>query len=520
MPVRFRRQTIDTDIEEQILTGLIVSSKVCRGLKPIIKPQYFEIPWSQILVQWVLDYYNDYGVAPDRHIQDIYNAECENLSDEVSNLLARFIQNLSDNYQQQTTGINEDYLITRATSHFKARNVDLTLEEVQSLRSIGRTEEAEARLMNHCKVAKTLGGWIDPFSEEFLNNYYQNQAEDDEQSSYIFKFPGELGKLLGPFKSTWLLGILGPMKRGKSFWLEECAILSAMKRNPTAYISLEMNDETNAERIFKRITAMGDNGGNYLYPVADCKKNQTNECHLPQRTCRIRLLDEGDQKPAYADAPPEYVPCSVCRFDDPDFYVPDHWLTIIDRGRITERAVRSHARGFVLRHGRNLRIKSYPAYSANIAQIKADLDFLELSEGFCPKTIVIDYADILAPENAKIVGRDRIDETWKTLKNLADVRKCLVVTGSQSNRKSIDKNNIDQVDTGEDIRKVAHVDVMFGLNQTPAEKRRRVMRIGIVAHRHKEWHKNSQVLVMQQLQVGQVAVDSVRVPNRWEAEES
>lgn len=519
MTVRFRRQTINTDIEEQILTGLIVSTQVCRELKPMLKPEFFEIPWGQVLSAWILDYYTQFGACPERNIQDIYNVERENLPEETANLMAMFLQNLSTNYENQTTGLNEDYLVTRATEYFKTRNIDLTLEEVTSLRRIGRNEEAEERLMRHCQVAKAIGGWINPFSDEFVDNYFQSMQESGDAEDVIFTFPGELGKLLGPFRSRWLLGILGPMKRGKSFWLEECALLSAMARKPTAFISLEMNNTTNAERLFKRITAMGDNGGNYLYPIADCRKNQSNECHLPQRTCRIRLLDDTNQKPAFADAPPNYVACSVCREREPELYEPDHWLTMIERPTLNERSVRSHTRGFITRYGRNLRIKSYPAYSANIARIKADLDFLQMSEGFNVKTVVIDYADILAPENSKVIGRDRIDETWKMLKNLADTRECLVITASQSNRKSIEKKTIGQVDTGEDIRKIAHVDCMFGLNQSPAEKRRRVMRIGIVAHRHKEFHQGANVLVMQQLQLGQVLLDSVRLSNRFEVEE-
>lgn len=520
MTVRFRRTTVDTDIEEQILTGLIVSTKVCRELRDVIKPEYFEIPWSRVLATWVMDYYTQFNAAPERNVQDIYNVERENLPEETADLLAAFLQNLSTTYENQTTGLNEDFLIARAITHFRNRNIDLTLEEVQSLRRIGRNEEAELRLMQHCQVARVVGGWVNPFSQEFIDNYYESLDAHGNNENVVFQFPGDLGRLLGPFETGWLVGILGPMKRGKSFWLEECAILSAIARKPTAYISLEMNNNTNAERLFKRITAMGDNGGNYLYPVADCQKNQSNECHLPQRTCRTRLLDDTNQKPAFADAPPAYTACAVCRTTEPDLYVADSWLTIVERKTLSERAVRSGARGFVLRYGSNMRIKSYPAYSANLRKIKADLDFLAMSEGFYPKTIVIDYADILAPDNPKLTGRDRVDDTWKLLKNLADERKCLVVTASQSNRKSIEKKTIGQVDTGEDIRKVAHVDVMFGLNQTPVEKRRRVMRIGVVAHRHQDDAVGSQVLVMQQLQVGQVLLDSLRVPSRWSAEES
>lgn len=518
MTVRFRRRSVDNEIEEQIITGMITSTAICRGVQPIIKPEYFEIPWCQILAEWVVDYFSQFGAAPEQHIQDIYNTEAQDLQEDAAELMSLFLQNLSDRYSNGGIDLNEDYIVSRAADYFRTRNIDLTLEEVTSLRSLGRNDEAELRLMQHCQVSKAVGGWVNPFDPKFIDNHFE-VLEDDAQTPIVFQFPGELGRLIGPFETGWLVGILGPMKRGKSYWLEESGIQSVMGRNPTAYISLEMNNRSNAKRLFKRITAMADAGGNYLYPVADCQKNQTSECHLPQRSCRVRLLDEGNQKPAFADAPPEYKPCNVCREEHPDIYVADHWLTQLECKRINRRAVHNKARGFQLRYGNNLRIKSYPAYSANIAKIKADLDFLGMSEGFYPKTIIIDYADILAPENPKLVGRDRIDDTWKMLKNLADERSCLVITASQSNRKSIEKKTIGQVDTGEDIRKIAHVDVMWGLNQTPVEKRRRVMRVNIVAQRHKDDAVGAQVMVMQQFQTGQVLLDSLRVPSRFAAEE-
>jgi predicted GH43/DUF377 family glycosyl hydrolase len=159
-------------------------------------------------------------------------------------------------------------------------------------------------------------------------------------------------------------------------------------------------------------------------------------------------------------------------------------------------------------HGDTFRMKAYPMGSANISRITADLDALEYTEGFVPDVIVVDYADILAPEDARITDtRHRLDMTWQHLKGLAQERHCLVFTASQGNRKSIKKLLMEQEDIAEDIRKMAHVDVMYALNQTGKEKAAGAMRISIVAHRHEDSNDSSYVTVLQQRGLSQMLLD-------------
>jgi hypothetical protein len=91
---------------------------------------------------------------------------------------------------------------------------------------------------------------------------------------------------------------------------------------------------------------------------------------------------------------------------------------------------------------------------------------------------------------------------------MAAERHCLVVTASQSNRKTLDKKDVKASDASDDIRKIAHVDAMFTLNQTGYEKTAGVIRVGIAAHRWKEFSEMQHVSVLQQLSLGQTLLDS------------
>jgi hypothetical protein len=77
----------------------------------------------------------------------------------------------------------------------------------------------------------------------------------------------------------------------------------------------------------------------------------------------------------------------------------------------------------------------------------------------------------------------------------------------------MDKKNVIASDTAEDIRKIAHVDAMFSLNQVAEEKKSGIMRLGVVAHRWKDFNELEHVTVLQQLQTGQVLLDSEKGTN-------
>jgi hypothetical protein len=68
---------------------------------------------------------------------------------------------------------------------------------------------------------------------------------------------------------------------------------------------------------------------------------------------------------------------------------------------------------------------------------------------------------------------------------------------------------VKQVHVSEDIRKLAHVDAMFTLNQTPEEKRIGLIRMGIAAHRHRESNLFNEVYITQNLAMSQPLIDSM-----------
>lgn len=496
-----RRRQINNDIEEKILIGLIVSDKVCRDTIKLIRKDTFVNPYSHTIAKWIIDYYRKYKKAPNKHIQDLYNTEKNRLKEEESVLISSFLSKLSDEFEKEDR-INEDYLIDKTVSYFKKRALKNISEQVESCVEVDKLEDAEKALQSYKQISKDSAKFIDPFSDDEIKKFFEDEAAS---SNILFRLPGALGSLIGDFERSTLVGIMSPAKRGKSFLLEEIAIQAFFEKLKVVLVSLEMPQFMMKRRLLRRITAQDKETKNYFYPCFDCFKNQMDTCSKSERTNHVKLRDSDGEKPQF-DPNMDYSPCTVCRGKS-DF-IPETWFTSIHRTKRTLSGTRRIAQGIRQMFRDNFRLVCYPKFSANVKDIKSDLETLEFDEDFVPDVIVIDYADILAPEDSRVTGRDRYDETWKMFGNLAFSKRCLVVTASQTNRASADKKYVTQTDVSEDWRKIAHAEIMIAINQTGEEKRKGYIRVSVVAGREEEFDQKRSCIVLQNLELGQVCLDS------------
>lgn len=157
-----------------------------------------------------------------------------------------------------------------------------------------------------------------------------------------------------------------------------------------------------------------------------------------------------------------------------------------------------------LSRGGDIQIVAVPAYSLTVEALDNYLDDFE-QKGYIPDVIIVDYADIMAPSE-KGDYRNQLDGIWKRLRGLAQKRKALVVTASQSGRASIDRD-VDATDIAEDIRKIAHVTSMVSLNQTPTDIKNGVMKLKQLAIREGE-REFRQAVCLQCLSIGKPVLDS------------
>lgn len=502
------------EVERLIVTGMIVSGDYLRRVARIYDRQYLQVDYARTVAGWCLEHLSAYDDAPGSNIEDIFRSRRRELRDGMDRLAEEFLRQISQTHEQQES-FNSEYLFERTRQYFSKRSLLLATEKVEALALDDKVSEAQAVLKDYRAVSADVSPWINPFDDRFIAEVFANL-----DSNRLLQFPGKIGELIGPLERGWLVGWLGPMKRGKTFWLFECGMQAAMQRLNTVIVSLEMNKTTNAMRIYRRLTALPDEAGEYIYPVFDCGSNQDGTCQMKERfkfnDVPLYQNPDDEDKPKFSKLL-DYRPCTFCRTAGPlrfgkgeNPYVVDHWYKTSDIERSLDMEAVRRAKGQFLAQfgGARIRFRSYPAYSASLADVESDLDALEFMEGFIPDVIVVDYADILIPPDKRLIERSALDSIWKGLKGMAEKRNCLVITASQSNRGAIKKDNVDQTDVAEDIRKMAHVDAMFGLNQNRSEREGMVMRVNVLAHRHRAFSDHRQAFVLNQLDLGLPCIDS------------
>ena len=508
MPISSRRK-IDTDIEKRIVTGMIVSKQYMQEVFLQIDLAYFQNTYTRKVAEWCLDHYSYYEETPFNTIQDIYNLEQAKLKPEESELISTLLSDVNEKYQQED-GINVPYLVDRTIDFCKSRELEITAGNIKVLLDRGDLKGAEDQIAGFRKVQKLTSGWIDPFQEEEIFKVFEEDMD-------FFKFPGVLGEFIGNMERGWLIGLSGAFKGGKTWFASEFEIIGVLSGLRVASFSLEMTNKQKKQRIYKRFTAAGDEEREYLYPIFDCYKNQRGTCDLEERVQAITLLD-ADGNPPDFDKENPYRVCTVCSGRDNDEYEAATWFESLMRPEFSPYEVSRAMGSFRDQFGDLYRVKSYPRFSANIADIKRDLDLLEQVEGFIPDIIVVDYADILKPEEKGAGGIEKEDRSWIALAQMASERHALVIAPTQVKIDALEADIIRGTHMARWVGKLGHVDVMLTINQKEVEKAMGRARIGVIAHRHRDFSPGATVTILQQINLGQPALDSEIIVERREEE--
>lgn len=496
------RKSVDTSIEQNVLTAAIVSTKFLEDVYPIYDRLYFTNSFAKIIMGWVLDYFDQFGEAPKQHIQDIFTIEKQTLEDAETDIITIFLENLNAKYVENQ-GINDAYIFDQAKKYFRRRELEIRIENAHALMQIGKIDKAEEELNKRKDIIKLTADWCNPFdSEEIIASF-------DDRNNGIFKFPGKLGELLGEFERGWLVAWLAPFKRGKTFTLLELVVIGALCGLKTIFVSLEMKKASINKRIYKRITAYGEENKQHVVPVFDCLNNQLGMCHNVNCSGSNHALAESeDEVPTYSPTFNHTV-CTNCKGSKDGNYKQATWFESVNNPEYTLPNVTRKIKSVKNMYGDNIRVFAYPRFTASVSDIFKGVDELEREEGFIADIIAVDYVGIVKPEKTGHQdGTKAIDDIWKDLAAQAAIRNVILGTASQGTRGAIYKADLGQDDIAEWIGVLGHVDAFIAINQTHKEKLKGTIRQAILAHRHKEFDEKENVTILQSLSLGQVHLDS------------
>lgn len=499
-----KRTQIDTALEKQILIGMIVSTEYLRDVTPIYMPDLLEIKFAPIVANWCMTYYNTYKKAPGLLIQELFESwERNNTNSEQIKYIDDFLATLSDEHEHADK-FNAPYIMDKTLVYFKKRSYQLLSDDLRYHTQNDNIEDAEQTLNEFKKVERLVSKGIDPF-----NDMSAIQSSFDNNYEPLFIVPGKLGELMNDqLTRDSFIALLAPEKRGKSWWLQQLGMWA--HRGRCNVVEFQVGDMSEPQRVRRQHISLARKSDKLKYcqslliPVLDCENNQKNLCDSRNRASNKWGVYEDGEKLPFEDAP-DHNPCTYCSNIKGSNFKGATWqykrapvepLEWREAYKVSQEYLkRVRPKGY--------KLFTYPSRSINVTQIKAQLDLLERTEGFVPDVILIDYADILAPEpNSSNEERHRKNETWLALRGLSQLRHCCVITASQADAASYYQTSITKSNFSEDKRIFGHVTAMFALNQTIEEKLAGIMRIAPLVIREDAYDESYNVHVGGSLAIG------------------
>lgn len=443
------------DDERLILIGLIVNDRFLGKVHSKIPPKQgpFRSRWSNLIYSWCSAYFSKYQRAPRKSIQSLFNRFAQKVKDkDTIELVERFLGGLDEDFSSQD--INEDFLLDQAARYFNQIKLEKLKDEIEGSLDNQDPETAVSLLHSYNPLSLSTSAMID-----VLNDIERmKEAITPRENDVMVQYGGDLGEFFGPHLCRdGFISFLAPEKRGKSFFLLDLAWRAAIlnKRRTLFYSVGDMSERQMERRLMVRMMRRPIEPGKIYVPK---KVMMPKEGGIKTRR-RIRKFS------ARAS------------------------LKIIREAREETLFKAAHKTPLLL-------MRCTPTSTTKVVDIEADIDE-RIRDGWIPDVVVIDYADILAPEQTLGEGdhRHQIDQTWMALRRLSQKYHALVVTATQSNAASYEKDLLRRSHFSEDKRKFAHVTGMVGLNQNNEEKNIGVYRLNWILLREGFYHESKCVAV-------------------------
>jgi len=500
----------ETLIEREIATGCIVDGSFLRQIQQLLSPALFETELLKWVWKWCSEYYTRYEDAPGRDIETIFADHRDN--PEEPELIEQFLQSISDEYERE--GFNRNYVMDRAEDFARRQKLKTMQTELQQAIARGDNDAAEAAIANYSRPSLPKAEAIDPFTDEEAIR----SAFEEEDTESLITFPGALGEFINPkLRRDCLVSLLGPNKRGKSYWLQEFALRACRAGRRVLYIDAgDMGRRRVIRRKHSRLAGRSMDKadcGVKSVPVLDCIFNQANTCTEPQRVCDVGMVGEQENTDPH-DWPDDYKPCNpkICggcnvfkgavSYKTVNIKTPLTWEEGLEKGRRFKKAT-----------GFDYKLLCYSAGSVCVADVENRIRVMEEFEGFIPDVIIYDYADILAPEDKQKDQRSQINDTWISLRRQSQDWRALVIAATQADAEAFDATILRPKNFTEDRRKLDHVTSCIGLNQKGDEKRKGIMRLNEMAAREEYFEITDTVSVLQCLDMGMPHLGSFRTHN-------
>jgi hypothetical protein len=422
-----------------------------------VKAEMFETSEMRKIAEWVLEYFGISKKAIKGRLPELFIRFSKN---KIPNVDFDILKKLIDNLTKPEMEAGE-YEIRSALEWSKLRSLEKIQKEFNHAVDVKDSERASSILANFKPVVRFSGQGI-----ELSKDFGKAVEGFNSQDHVLFRLPGALGDMLGSVIASDFIGIVAPMKRGKSWWLIYFAVQAALRGKRTLYVNLEMRDSDICRRVWQALLGIPKNSGRVKYKM------------------------------------PSYDKAYGYQMQEMEGEFPE-----VTEGYLKNELARLQASSKFA----GIRIESRPTNTFAVSQLEEYITLLEKEDGCIPEVIVVDYADLLRSGYKGFEERHRLNSIWADLRRLSLQLDCAIITASQSGRSTLKGDrDVSGSDVAEDSRKIAHVTKMMTLNQSKEEKADGIMRVESEIQRDGA-ATYGQVVCLQALDIGQVCVDSIPI---------
>lgn len=511
-------------MERKIVIGLIVSTEYIQQIINVWDIRYIETPMAKLLSGWCIEYFTKYKKAPGPIIEDIYFQKLrEGLDQDTAEEIEQdILPSLNEEYVSSDK-FNLNYLLDQTFEYFRSQQLKIYTTELKEAVEDGDTAEAEKLALNYKPLQINFGDDLDLSNEVVLTRIEKAFAETDKPLIY---YPKQLGKFWNrQLVRGGFVALMASEKRGKSFWLLDMAIRGSRQGSKVAFFQAgDMTEDEQLLRFCSYLTRkpIFDDPHNRKWEyisTPDCIYNQMDSCDLPVRECTFGIIEtmeprEAKQqmtfdflKKAHKDYK-NYKPCHNCsRYSQSKMGTP--WIKKIPvQDKVTIKEAQDSVSKFFIKNKRTFKLSSHPNGTLSVQHMEVLMDSWEKIDGFIPDIIIVDYADILISDTQEF--RHKQNDIWKSLRGLSQKKHALVITATQADADSYEKNRLSMGNFSEDKRKFGHVTAMYGLNQDPKgrDKELGLMRLNELVVRSTAFNNQAEVTVIQNLGISRAFLGS------------
>lgn len=467
------RKRVDSKLERQFIIAMATSKPFLSGMSATLDPDLLQVPYLRRIAEWCLEYFREYGKAPGKNLEPLFHSwvETESPKEDDAEAVGDFLDVISKEHQASKK-INVAYLMDEASKYLTLKKVALLKDTLDTCLLRSNQEDALSAITGFNVIDMGADTGSDPMNKR--DPWDRAFAEPPEP---VIKFNGDAGRFLNTaLVRDSLVSIQAPEKRGKTFFCTEMALQAIRSHSRVAMFQVgDLSESQFIRRLGVRLAGI---------PMW---RNQLKGVQYPTS---LRLV-EGE------DGPEGSVTFKTKSFKNV--------ITMADSWRARRRFMQHNG---ILPHNTYFMLSVHANSSINVRGIGSILDRWRHQLNFIPDVVIIDYADILAPEDSREEHRHQVNSTWKALRRLSQERHCLVIAPTQAAASSYTAKTQKMGNFSEDKRKFAHVTGCLGLNQTEPEKEKQLMRLNWILMRENVFHPNQCLHVAQCLALGRPMVIS------------